>query len=81
MNKTERIEKYLQEYGSITTLEIMQLVYSMCPHTIIRDLREKHGTDVIVDEWQEKTNIHWDDDGKQHKKTVRYKKYIWNGAA
>lgn len=71
----------MRDYGSITSLEIMQLVYSMCPHTIIRDLREKHGYDKISDEWQEKINISFDDKGKQRKETVRYKRYIWRGAA
>lgn len=81
MNKTERVEQYLREYGSITSLEIMQLVYSMCPHTIIRDLRERHGTDTILDEWQEKTNVWFDEKGKQKHKTIRFKRYFWKGAA
>ena len=81
MNKTERVEQYLRDYGSITSLEIMHLVYSMCPHTIIRDLREKHGADAITDEWQEKTNIIFDGKGKQRRQTTRYKRYTWRGAA
>ena len=81
MQKIRRIEQYLREYGRITSLEIMQLVYSLCPHTIIRALRKKHGADAITDEWCEKTNINWDDKGKQYSQTIRYKRYYWNQAA
>lgn len=80
MDKTERVESYLRDYGSITSLEIMQLCYSMCPHSIIRSLRKKHGADAISDEWQEKTNVIFNN-GKQTKQTIRYKRYIWKGAA
>lgn len=76
MNKTERVEEYLKEYGSITSLEIMQLVYSMCPHSIIRNLREKHGFDAISDEWNTKINFFFDG-RKQKKQAIRYKRYYW----
>lgn len=80
MQKIRRIEQYLKDYGSITSLQIMQLVYSMCPHTIIRDLRKKYGVNSITDVWQEKTNFSFDEQGKIKKQTVRYKKYLWRGA-
>lgn len=82
MNKVEEVEKLLIKYGSITSLEIMQTVYSMCPHSIIRDLREKYGADAITDEWQTKTRVKgYTDKGKELKETIRYKKYIWRGNA
>ena len=80
MNKVAQVEKYLLKYGSITSLEIMQMFYSTCPHAIIRDLRGKYGTAAITDEWQKKTNI-IEQDGKKLKQTIKWKKYIWKGAA
>ena len=81
MNKVEEVEKLLIKYGSITSLEIMQKVFSMCPHSIIRDLRGKYGADAISDEWQKTTRIKgYTDKGKELKETIRYKKYIWKGA-
>jgi hypothetical protein len=77
MNKVEQVEKYLKKYGSITNLEIMQMTYSICPHSIIRSLREKHGYSTISDEWQEKTRVLKDEKGNPHRQTIRYKKYIW----
>lgn len=76
MNKHLEVEKYLRKYGEITSLEIMQMFYSTCPHGIIRDLRGKYGTDTITDEWQSKTNI-IEQDGKKIKQTIKWKKYIW----
>lgn len=58
----------------------MQMTYTTCPHAIIRDLREKHGYNAIADEWQSKTNI-IEQDGKKIKQTIKWKKYIWKGAA
>lgn len=81
MNKIERVEQYLRDYGSVTSLEIFQLVYSMCPHTIIRDLREKYGYAAIEDEWQENTHIYFDEKGKMKRKKIRYKRYFWRGIA
>ena len=80
MNKLEQVEKYLRKYGEITSLEIMQMFYSTCPHSIIRDLREKYGVDAITDEWQSKTNI-IERDGKKIKQTIKWKKYQWRGVA
>jgi hypothetical protein len=80
MNKLAEVEKYLRKYGEITSLEIMQMFYSTCPHAIIRDLREKFGADSITDEWQNKTNI-IEREGKKIKQTIKWKKYIWKGAA
>lgn len=80
MNKQAEVEKYLRKYGEITSLEISQMFYSTCPHSIIRDLREKYGYDAITDEWQSKTNI-IEQDGKKLKQTIKWKKYLWKGAA
>lgn len=80
MNKQEQVEKYLRKYGEITSLEIMQMFYSTCPHSIIRDLREKYGYNSITDEWQSKTNV-IDRNGKKIKQTIKWKKYMWKGAA
>lgn len=78
MTKVERVEKYLTTYGAITSLEIQQMVYSTCPHGIIRDIREKHGYNSVTDEWITKTRDIVEN-GKRRKETIRYKKYIWNG--
>lgn len=79
MNKQAEVEKYLRKYGEITSLEIMQMFYSTCPHSIIRDLRTKYGYDSITDEWQSKTNI-IEQDGKKIKQTIKWKKYKWSAA-
>ena len=79
MNKLAEVEKYLRKYGEITSLEISQMFYSTCPHSIIRDLRIKYGDNAITDEWQSKTNI-IERAGKKIKQTIKWKKYIWKGA-
>lgn len=79
MNKHAEVEKYLRKYGEITSLEIMQMFYSTCPHGIIRDLREKHGYNSISDEWHKRTQEQELPDGTKLKKTTRWKKYIWKG--
>lgn len=78
MTKVRRVEEYLINYGTITTLEIQQLVWCTCPHGIIRDIREKHGYNSVTDEWITKTRDIIEN-GKKRKETIRYKKYIWNG--
>jgi hypothetical protein len=80
MNKTKQVEKYLITYGKRTSLEIQQLYYSTCPHSIIRDLRKQHGYNAIDDIWVTKTK-EVVEDGKKRKETIRFKQYIWKGAA
>ena len=80
MNKVKEVEKYLMTYGKISALEIQQLYYSTCPHSIIRDLRKKHGYNTIEDIWVTKSRK-VQEDGSERTETIRYKQYIWKGAA
>lgn len=78
MSKTERVLEYLKKYKQLTTLEIQQLVYTTCPHSIIQDIRKRYGYDSVTDEWLTKSRI-IEEKGKQKKETIRYKLYSWAG--
>ena len=75
MNKQEIVWDCLKKNKEITTLEIQQLVWTTCPHSIIRDLREKHTDYIIFDEWITKKRQKELKEGKFYWEVIRYKKY------
>ena len=64
----------------LTNIEIQQLVFTTCPHSIIRDIRSIYGYDSIESEKQIKKRKYFDNKGKEHIKYTSWVKYIWRGA-
>ena len=65
------------KHGSITARKMAERPFFInAPHSIIRDLREKYGANMILDEWITKTRKEYDGEGKEVKVTARYKKYF-----
>ncbi len=73
MTQQDRVLKYMQKNGSITSLEMFDKFYIVAPHGIIRDLRKKY---TILDEWVTKTRKEYDGEGKEKKVTIKYKRYF-----
>ena len=69
----EKVFNYLKQKGSITSLEMFDNFYICCPHSIIRNLRHKYN---ILDEWQEIVKKYTDENGKEKKKLIRFKKWF-----
>lgn len=63
----------------LTNIEIQQLVFTTCPHSIIRDIREVYGFDSIESVKQIKREKYFDDKGKEHTNFKTWVKYIWRG--
>ena len=63
----------------LTNIEIQQLVFTTCPHGIIRNIRALYGYDCIESEKCFKKNKYFDKDGKEHTSFKTWVKYIWRG--
>lgn len=61
--KKDILLDHFKKHGSITNIELMQLVSTTCPHSVIRSIRRQYGYDCIENE--------------QHYKPTRYDRYIW----
>lgn len=64
----------------LTNIEIQQLVWTTCPHSIIRDIRADFGYDSVTSEKQIKREKYFDSKGKEHTRFTTWVKYIWRGA-
>lgn len=51
-SQNQKVFDYLKTHGSITSLEMFDLFYICCPHSIIRNLRKKYD---ISDVWENTT--------------------------
>lgn len=72
-----KVWEHLQKNGYITGRQMAEApFYINASHAVIRDLRAKYGADTILDEWITKTRKEYDGNGKEHKVTIRYKKYF-----
>lgn len=50
ITKRKKVLKHLQEFGSITNLEMILKFFVTCPYSVIRDLRKTYN---ITDEWED----------------------------
>lgn len=74
--KAQLVWNKLKQQGEITSIEIIDITNTTCPHGIIRQLRKRYGYAYISDEWQQKTKKVIGENGKTQKVTVRYKRYF-----
>ena len=79
MSQAKKVWDHLLKHGSITARKMAERpFYINAPHSVIRDLREKYGASMILDEWITKTRKEYNGKGKEEKITIRYKKYFLN---
>lgn len=71
-----RVLEHLQKHGSITSLEMFEKFYICCPQGVIRNIRNKYGSDYIEDLWVTKTRKEQTEQGKERKVSIRYKQYF-----
>lgn len=71
-----KVLEHLKKHGSITSLEMFDKFYICCPHSIIRNIRNKFGYDYIDDLWCTKKRKERDDKGKERTVSIRYKQYF-----
>ena len=74
--RADKVWNKLQKDGEITSLEIIDMTSTTCPHDIIRQLRNRYGYASISDEWKQKTKKIKGLDGKIQTITRRYKRYF-----
>lgn len=77
--KIEIVEDALIKYGSLTTLEIQQLIYTTNPQKFIQKLRAKHGEKAIETQIKHEKRVIQNRLGKTLKVCVSYAKYLWKG--
>ena len=63
----------------LTNIEIQQLVFTTCPHSIIRKIRALYGYDCIESEKCIKRTKYYDSNGKEHNSFKTWVKYVWKG--
>ncbi|MCM1338768.1 MAG: helix-turn-helix domain-containing protein [Muribaculaceae bacterium] len=76
MTQEKRVLEHLQKHGSITTLEMFNKFCICCPHSIIRNIRNKFGYDYIADLWITKKRKEQTEQGKERTVSTRYKQYF-----
>lgn len=77
--KKEQVLEQLKKNGELTSLEIQQLVWTTCPHGIIRDIRREYGFNSIESKNCFKRRKYIDDKGKERTEFTSWVKYIWRG--
>lgn len=76
MTQEKRVLNHLQKHGSITSLEMFDKFSICCPHSIIRNIRNKFGYNYIQDLWCYKKRKELTEQGKERTVNVRYKTYF-----
>lgn len=77
MSYGEKVWAHLQKHGSITSKGIEQLTGTVCPHSVIRDIRKKYGYDILT--YEDKTKVKKIiENGKEVKQTIRYREWFLN---
>lgn len=66
--------QYLKKYGFITAWAIHNLTKTTCPHSIIRNIRQKYGYDILTFKDIKKTKT-YQENGKDRRETKTYR--IW----
>jgi len=74
MSYGDRVWAHLQKYGSVTSKGIEDITGTVCPHSVIRDIRKKYGYDCLTFE-KRKSVKKIVEDGKVIKKPFYY--YEW----
>lgn len=69
----QKVYKYMKKYGGITSLEMFTNFCICCPHSVIRNLRQKYN---ILDEWIEIEKQYKNKKGKNKKKSIRFKRWF-----
>lgn len=77
-SQNNKVWEYLQHYNCITAYEMFEKFNICHPPARIRDLRKRYGYGTILDRWIIKTRKEYDNNGKEHKVTQRYKQYFLN---
>lgn len=77
--KKEIVLDAFRKYKALTNIEIQQLVFTTCPHSIIRDIRKTYGYDSIESQECEKREKYKDEKGKEHIKYTQWVRYVWRG--
>lgn len=71
--QAQKVFNYMQKNGGITSLEMFDNFYICSPQSVIRNLRREYD---ILDEWQEIEKKYLDENGKEKKKYVRFKRWF-----
>lgn len=77
-NRADKVWEKLNKDGKITSIEIIDMTSTTCPHDIIRQLRKRYGYGRISDIWEQKTKKIIGENGKIQKITTRLKRYFLN---
>lgn len=72
LTQEQKVFNYMQKNGGITSLEMFDNFYICSPQSVIRNLRHKYN---ILDEWKEIERKYIDDNGKEKKKSIRFKRW------
>jgi len=75
MSYGEKVWQHLQKHGSITAKGIEELTGTVCPHSVIRDIRKKYGYDILTFEDKKKVRKVIED-GKEKKQTIHYREWF-----
>lgn len=76
MTQSTKVLNHLQKHGSITSLEMFNKFCICCPHSIIRNIRNKFGYDYVQDLWVTKKRKEMTKQGKERTVNIRYKTYF-----
>ena len=71
--QAQKVFNYMQKNGGITSLEMFDNFYICSPQSVIRNLRREYD---ILDEWKEIEKKYIDENGKEKKKYVRFKRWF-----
>ena len=78
MSYGDKVWKHLQKHGSITAKGIEDLTGTVCPHSVIRDIRKKYGYDCLTYEDRKKIKKTFED-GREIKQTIIYREWFLKG--
>lgn len=73
LTQEQKVFDYMQKHNGITSLEMFNEFYICCPQGVIRNLRTKYN---ILDEWKQIEKKYIDENGKQKKKSIRFKRWF-----
>lgn len=72
LTQEQKVFSYMQKNGGITSLEMFDNFYICSPQSVIRNLRHKYN---ILDEWKKIEKKYTDDNGKERKKLIKFKRW------
>lgn len=73
LTQEQKVFDYMQKNGGITSLEMFDNFYICSPQSVIRNLRHKYN---ILDEWKKIEKKYTDDNGKERKKLIKFKRWF-----